>query len=624
MRHTVARCFLASAMLACVASAQTITWGPVLPSLVPGDVSVNGLLVFAGNSHGPGTPIPATVNGVAFGGSFQPTDWNGYITSGLNGSTTGDAEYDKLLNGSRAMQNASAPPDSNPTAWGGIRLDTLAVLNPGYNYEIQVWFTDQRTGSPTNVLYDRVMTLSSAYGTAAVTGGAITNLGSMLQGPLSGPMDADPDNAPAVSAPDTVFGTHCTGTFTYVPGAELWLIIQGSHPIATNVLQPHVTALQIRDLSSASHQNYGTGCHSYAAPDATNCLQQFAAPPAAKLALDGNALLFIPHPTGYVANWIPGGGVLFVAPSGGALPGPTGDDQTMTITPSTPAPIPGGMATQWTISSNGILTAGSVGNQGTSFTPSLAATATATGLAFYVWRDWNPAEAGSGPIVYEEVGGVLYITWNGVEAYGTPSPNQGTWQFQVNLATGDVVMAMVSFETSTSAANVVVGCTLAGAGPTPPSVDLATQLPLVLDTVPPGTLLPMTLSAAPAPVINPSTLVTYTIGNIPEFVPGSGAYLSTLFLSVNPLLAGIDLAGILTTVPGCKVYLGSLDLNIGTALTPTPTSTASVTIGAPIFAPGNMFAAQAVALFDTAFPLVNGEVGGFLVSNGVLSTTQLQ
>jgi hypothetical protein len=33
---------------------------------------------------------------------------------------------------------------------------------------------------------------------------------------------------------------------------------------------------------------------------------------------------------------------------------------------------------------------------------------------------------------------MLYITWNGVEAYGTPSPNVGTFQFQVDMSTGNV------------------------------------------------------------------------------------------------------------------------------------------------------------------------------------------
>jgi hypothetical protein len=622
MFRTSHHSLLASALLVCTASAQTITWGPVLPSVAPSDVSLNGSFVFAGNAHQPNiTPIPATVNGVTFAGGFQPTNWNGYIVGGLNGSTTGDAEYDKLLATSLAMQ---VPPAANPTGWGGIRIDTLAPLNPGYTYEIQVWFTDQRTGSPTNVLYDRVMTLSSAFGTATITNGEVSNLGSMVQGPLSGPMDADPDNAPAAGSPDTVFGTHCTGTFTYDASAQLWLILQGTHPDPTNVLAPHITALQIRDLSSAYNQSFGTGCHN-TAPHITDCLQQFAGSPAAKAALDGNAVLFLPTGTGYVATWVPAGGALFVPPSLGASPGPTGDDATMTITPSAATPIPGGAATQWTISTNGILTAGAAGNQGTSWTPTMADVGTATGLAWYLWRDWNPAESGSGPIVYEEAGGVLYITWNGVEAYGTPSPNPGTWQFQVDLASGSVALVVVSFEASTSTSNVIAGCTLAGAGPTPSSLNLATQLPIVLESVPPPVMAPLTLSAAPPPVVNPSTLVTYTISNIPETAPGSGLYLSFVFLSVSPPVpGGFDLAGLVTTVPGCKLYLGSLDLGYGVAVTAVPTNPVLLNYATPIFAPGDKIYVQAVALFDGAFPLANGEAGGYLVSNAVLSTVQLQ
>src|SRR5262245_49388567 len=257
MLRTPSRSFLVNALLLGAASAQTITWGPVLPSISPTAVSVQGAFVFAGNAHQPGTPIPATVNGVLFAGGFQPTGWNGYIVGGLNGSTTGDTEFDKLLGNSLAMQTS---PAANPTGWGGIRIDNLAPLVAGHTYAIQVWFTDQRTGTATNVLYDRVMTLSSAFGAATLSGGEVSNLASLLQGPLSGPLEADPDNAPATTLPDTVFGSHCTGTFTYNPTNQLWLIIQGTHPIASNVLAPHITALQIRDLSVAYHQNYGSGC----------------------------------------------------------------------------------------------------------------------------------------------------------------------------------------------------------------------------------------------------------------------------------------------------------------------------------------------------------------------------
>ncbi|HEX5051964.1 MAG TPA: hypothetical protein VFZ65_09345 [Planctomycetota bacterium] len=620
MLRTCSRSLLAGTILVGAAAAQTITWGPVAQSLAPSDVSVQGALVFAGNAHNPNVAnINATVNGVTFAGGFHPTGWNGYITGGLNGSTTGDAEFDKLLANSLAMQTS---PAANPTVWGGIRLDNLAPLSSGHTYAIQVWFTDQRTGTATNVLYDRVMTLSSAFGTAVLSGGEVTNLASLVQGPLSGPLEADPDNAPAVNSPDTVFGSHCTGTFTYNPSGELWLIIQGTHPLATNVLAPHITALQIRDLSAAYHQTYGTGCYSYAGPDLnSNFMEAFAGTPAAKLELDGNAMLFNLAGSGYVATWIPGAaGALYVAPTGAATVVANADDTTTTFSPSVAAPVPGGTAPQWTVSSNGVLTASATGNQGTTFGASLAATATETGLAFYNWRDYNPAAAGSGSIKTEEAGGILYVTFDGVYEYATTNP--ATFQWQINLSSGDVFMVWVSMATSTNTTTMVVGSTLAGVSSTPTSVTLSTAAPFVL--LPPPMLLPLSLSASPAPVINPNTLVTYTIGNIPEFIAGSGVHLSALFLSLNPVPAGINLTGILTGMPGCKAYIASLDLGIGAAVTAAPTNPVSFNFTTPIFAPGNVIAAQAVALFDPSSPLLNGETGGFVVSNGVLSTTQLQ
>lgn len=135
---------------------------------------------------------------------------------------------------------------------------------------------------------------------------------------------------------------------------------------------------------------------------------------------------------------------------------------------------------------------------------------------------------------------------------------------------------------------------------------------------------PLTLSASPAPVLNPSTTVTYTITNVPEFVPGSGVHVSVLFFSFAPLPAGLELVGLLTTQPGCSAYVASLDVGSGGLVTAQPTASLPLTFSAPLFAPGDMLAAQAVALFDPAFPLANGESGGFVVSNGLRSTMQLQ
>ena len=216
---------------------------------------------------------------------------------------------------------------------------------------------------------------------------------------------------------------------------------------------------------------------------------------------------------------------------------------------------------------------------------------------------------------------MLLVTFDAVEYNGgSPTQSPSTFQFQVDLATGTVRMVWLSFSGSSSTSDALVGCTLAGTGLTPVSTALATANPVVLqpDSAP---MVPMTLSASPAPVINPSTTVTYTLSGIQENSPGSNLYIAGLFFSLSPFPAGFDILNVgLTTVPGCNVYLGTLDASIGGANT-VPTISWSLDFSAPGFTPGLVIAAQAVSLFNGAFPLANGEAGGYLLSNAVNSVT---
>jgi hypothetical protein len=372
--------------------------------------------------------------------------------------------------------------------------------------------------------------------------------------------------------------------------------------------------------ANAHHLAYGQGCHSFEKDD-SNVFEFFPDMASAKAALDGHAMTFTLTPGGYVANWVPNGATAYVAPTAGAVIIANGDSVQTAITPSAAIPVPGGVETTWTVSSNGILTAGNPGNQTTSGTPTLSSTATATRLAFYTWANHNPAETGSGKAKWEEVAGVLYVTFDGVEFGGTPTVAPSTFQFQVDMATGQVTMLWVSMSASTATTDVLVGCTLANASLTPVSEPLAAVANRTLQQD--RSIAALQLTAGPAPVINPSTTVTYTVNNIPEAVPGSGVYVSAIFFSVTPVLPGIDLTGILTTVPGCRGYLASLDLGFA-AVTAGPTSTTQFTFTAPPFAPGMTVASQAIALFDAAFPLLNGEAGGFTASNGLLSVVRAQ
>ena len=186
------------------------------------------------------------MNGVSFS-AFAPLGWsNGGWT--LNaGSSTGDAGYDALLDSARVTSGGSA---GNPTGFGGIQLDSLATLTVGSTYEVQVWYSDQRTGTSTNVLYDRVMTMSSAVGAVLTSGGLVSNLSAVTQGPLSGALDADPNNQ--AGAQDTIVGSYCIGTFTRTSSDPLWLLVEGSHPQPSNILRPHLNAFQVRDVTGSS------------------------------------------------------------------------------------------------------------------------------------------------------------------------------------------------------------------------------------------------------------------------------------------------------------------------------------------------------------------------------------
>jgi hypothetical protein len=420
------------------------------------------------------------------------------------------------------------------------------------------------------------------------------------------------------------------GVFELQNGNVLWTGQAGAHVYdvgtmtSTLVYAGSSQQLNVIPTGVSFNRKYGIGCHDVS-QDHSNLFELFPTVAAADAALEGNALHFTMTGNGYVANWLPGvAGALYVPPTGGATIVANASSIAETFTPSVPIPVPGGTTVTWTVSSEGILTAGPMGNQEVASIASMGIIDTAEGLAFYTWTNQNPAEAGSGKIKWEEAAGVLYVTFDGVEcATGTPTQSPSTYQYQINMATGDVTVVWVSMfgVGNTSSSDVIAGCTLAGTGFVPVSQPLSAAVAKLLE---PDPSLLLQLSATPAPVINPSTVVTYAVDNIPETAPGSGLYLSLIFLSASPLPSGLDLAGIVTTVPGCSLYLGSLAIGIGTAVTVVPQNLVPFVFSTPVFAPGDVIGAQAVALFDPAFPLSNGEAGGFLLSNPVLTTTYLQ
>jgi hypothetical protein len=406
---------------------------------------------------------------------------------------------------------------------------------------------------------------------------------------------------------------------SFVPTAAQWVSLGFPVSAGTNKVRfrgisdfgnnVYIDNVNITPGLPAYHATVGQGCYD---EFRSALVQEFAGSPAAKTALDGNSLLFVNTGSSYTAFWSVGGGASYVAPTGGAttLVFADDDDGEITITPSIATPIPGGTTANWTVSVNGILTAGAVANNLTDFSPSRADVAAAAGLAFYTWRDWNVGELGSGPVQTEEVGNMLYITWNGVEAYGTPSPNVGTWQFQVDMSTGNVNIVWVSFETSTSTAPVIVGATTAGTSTTPPSSDLSIVTPFSLGT----DMFPMTLSAAGAP-INGGPAPTYTITNIPEYFPGAGFSTLAVVFGLTQIPGGIDLGTIPgIDAPGCFGY-ASPDIIVIIGVVPFAPASFPIAWNIPT-TPGQLWM-QAISEF-LPFTLPNGQNAGGKVSSNAL------
>ena len=375
---------------------------------------------------------------------------------------------------------------------------------------------------------------------------------------------------------------------------------------------------------SAYNQAYGTGCYDIVLAT-SSFYQDFSDASSASAALTGNAMLLIPVANGYTATWLAGGATAYVPPSGLAtslFPNDDGDD---TITPSTPLTLPGGgQSFDLTISHNAIITASFFGNNSWDYTPSgFEMCAYSSELAFYSWSDYrdnNIDPVPSGVIKYEEIGGVLYITWDNVDHWTTPQTTApSTLQFQLDLAVGTVKYVWVQVDPNTSSSfgsGHTIGYTDAGPSGDPGTVDLATALPII--TSPDTVVDALALSASPPPVFTvggPSVPVTWTVNNVPDAVPPFGIGLGFLMFSGAPIPGGLDLGFL--GMPGCNLNIASLDVMIGL---PGAVPTDSITLSIPQpLSQGLSFYSQALCLFPpNGLPNGQNAFGG-LLSNGVQS-----
>lgn len=273
----------------------------------------------------------------------------------------------------------------------------------------------------------------------------------------------------------------------------------------------------------ATNTVLGVGCGTQ---QYNSAYQLFADAAVASTALQGNALQLINTGTGYAGVWVPGGAAaLFVAPVAPTTL-VTGDDGEVNVTPSIALPTPFGPQATLRVTGNAIIGFGGVAQTfpGTNaYTPTAAGFLDSNNGGFYAWHDYNEAEGGD--VQSEEIGGVLYITYNNVESYSTPvAVNPSTLQFQLDLASGNCTIVWVTVDTNTTStfgSGHLVGVTGPGLSGNPGSIDLATATIQTTAEVP-----LLTLSGANTPI------------------QGAGPQNWNLTTSVLPVGIGVDIIGL--------------------------------------------------------------------------------
>jgi hypothetical protein len=357
----------------------------------------------------------------------------------------------------------------------------------------------------------------------------------------------------------------------------------------------------------ATNTTVGAGC---AVPGFNSFYESFADAALASAALTGNSLSLTATPTGYVGTWLPGTAAAFYVTPVAPVALAVGDDGEVAVTPSVPLSTPYGPQATLRVTGNGIIGFGATAMTfpGTnSYTPTAAGFLNSNFGGFYAWHDYNSSEVGSGPVQREEIGGTLYITYNGVENYSTPAAlNPSTLQFQLELATGNARIVWVNVDsntTSTFGSGHLVGVTAPGLSNNPGSTSLATG---VLVTTTEAPLLNLAAVDRPVQLAGPSTW-NLNATNLP-----TGLGVDIIGLTDPGIL---DLSLLNLGLPGCQLRT-ALDIIQGPYVTAGPHAwSVGIPGGAPALNGIELFTQTAVLDFTVNLALtqttngIKGKIG---------------
>ena len=462
---------------------------------------------------------------------------------------------------------------------GGTATQYTITWQDMINYGGTQTFSFQMTISITGEIkcvYDANVTNDSTFGGVSANGviGASPGGGAII--PLSSDFSAGP-----VTADDTTF-EEFLAAMTFDMAANGFTMIP---------VNPGFVVVPLGGAAQCSSTTpYGSGCGGSIA-------NMYEFMDVGLFDLNGSTITMLRGGTGYTAlDSVPG---VFLPPTATAAVVALGDDIEETVTLSSAMPIPGGTTTELTVSSNGQITLGAVGN-GAGFAPDVTTwLASPAPMVSPMWHDFEPTAAGSGTISFEEVNGVAIVSWNDVYNWG--QTNGETFQVQFDLTTGNITIVYDAVTNNVGTA-YLVGLTAGGTQSDNGGYDLSVDLAATI-TLGDVEVLSLTLDSN-RPVLG--TNWDLTTSNIEAVSPFAITFLG------NAQGAGVPFTAIGLNAPGCAIWINTV-LGSLTGLAAGGSSTVSLPI------PNNAALAGAI-LTGQSICLTLKNPANLLGSNGIEST----
>lgn len=290
----------------------------------------------------------------------------------------------------------------------------------------------------------------------------------------------------------------------------------------------------------ATSAEYGVGCGTPAPGDVAHELM-----PQGGWDIS-NTVTFLRSGGSYtIVDVIPG---TFLPPSAGATVVSTVDDGYGSVQLSAPMPVPGGFTSTLTICTNGFVSLSAQQPIALpAYDPDVADFEGFTAPAIAApWYDWSPNNGGQ--LVFEEIGGIAYVTWDNVPAYGTTVGD--TFQYQFEVATGNCTVVYQTMNMAGTSAwhTPLFGVTTGSTSFLSTAYDFSVDLAQTIQVNDPVTAMRLTGNA---PKVG-GTFDMITSGIDPV------SPISILMFSDARLDPGVLLPSVGLDAPGCSVYLPSI------------------------------------------------------------------